>query len=265
MPKAIKKRPAKKKPVRPDEVRSAALLALDKLKERQKHVITGVSAAAAIILLFVIFTVYSSSSREKAYALETEATKYYYGENIDESISDEDKWKTAIDLYTQSVDIKASPSALYYLGNCYYNLDDYDNAIKTYNRFADTFSSDETILPLVYQKLASAYFKTNRNEKALETTSRLAKLENGIFGDTALILEARYYEGAGNKETALEKYRSIIADYPVSAWASEAGSKVSAEETKKAESSTDTTSGEDSGEPQKTDALAEPQEEPAAK
>ena len=265
MPKTIKKRPAKKKPIQQDEVKSAALMALDKLKARQKYVIIGVSAAAAIILLLVIFSVYSSSTREKAYSLETEANKYYYGENIDASMSDEDKWKKAAELYRKSIDLKATPSALYYLGNSYYNLEDNDNAIKEYTRFADTFSSDKGILPLVYQKLASVYFKTNQAEKALETTGRLGKLDNGIFRDTALILEARYYEGAGDKESALVKYRAIVADFPVSAWAAEAGSKISAEEAKKAEASTEKTSDTSGEEPQATAAPAVPLKEPAAK
>ena len=32
------------------------------------------------------------------------------------------------------------------------------------------------------------------NDKALETLGKLSKVNNGIFRDTALVLEARYYE-----------------------------------------------------------------------
>ena len=133
MPKIIKKRSARKKAVQENEVKSAALQALDKIKQRQKQVVTGVSVVAALIILYVIFALYSSSMSKKAYSLEMKAYNIYYSDTSGESMSEEDRWKKALELYKKSVDIKASPTALFYLGNCYFNLKDYDNAIKEYN------------------------------------------------------------------------------------------------------------------------------------
>jgi tetratricopeptide (TPR) repeat protein len=237
MPKVIKKRPAKKKPVQVNEVKSAALHALDKVKERQKLVIVGASAVIVIVFLFILFAWYSASTSRRASTLEQEAYRYYYGETAAEAMSDEEKWKKALELYRQSLEVKGTPSALFYAGNCYYNLKEFDNAIKEYIGFTERYSKDTAILPLVYQKLASAYLKTNQNDKALDTLGKLAKVANGIFKDTALILEARYYEGAGEKEKALEKYREISADFPLSPWSAEVKAKVSDKEAKKAEPS----------------------------
>ncbi|MEW6601127.1 MAG: hypothetical protein AB1499_09165, partial [Nitrospirota bacterium] len=80
MPKVIKKRPAKKKPVQENEVKSAALDALEKIKHRQKQVITGVAIVAAVIILYAAFTIYYSSMTARAYSLQMEAYKYYYGQ-----------------------------------------------------------------------------------------------------------------------------------------------------------------------------------------
>jgi tetratricopeptide (TPR) repeat protein len=242
MPKVIKKRPAKKKPVQENEVKSAALEALDKIKERQKQVIIGVSIVIAIIVLYGAYTVYSSSMSAKAYTLEREAYKYYYGEIADKSMSETERWKKALELYKQSVDAKVSPSALFYTGNCYYNLKDYDNALKEYSRFADTFSSDKKILPLVYQKMSSAYFRTNQKDKAMNILGKLGSIDSGIFKDTALILEARSYDEAGEKGKAIEKYREIMTQYPASPWSNEASARVAAEEAKNNAGSAETTS-----------------------
>lgn len=242
MPKIIKRKPARKKPVQENEVKSAALEALDKIKERQKQVIITASVVIAIVILYASFAIYSSSMKNKAYSLEKEANKYYYGEMPDKSMSDEDKWKKALELYKKSINLKPTPSALYYAGNCYYNLKDYNNAIEEYSRFSDKFSSNKAILPLVYQKLSSAYFMTNQNDKALNTLGKLAGVDDGIFKDTALILEARYYEGTGEKEKALAKYREIVSGFPVSVWSSEANSKVTAEEAKNQAGSAENTS-----------------------
>ncbi len=263
MPTVIKKRPAKKKAAKEDEVKNAALQALDKLKERQKQLIIVASLAVAAIILYSAFALYSSSVSNKAYSLEKEAYKYYY--KTDEAVSDEDRWKRALELYKKSVDVKVTPTALFFVGNCYYNLRDYDNAIKEYSRFADKFSNDNGILPLVYQKLASAYFKTNQNDKALETLGRLSKINNGIFKDTALILEAKYYERAGQKENALQKYREIITGFPSSPWSVEASSKVSAEEAAHKSDTSGMTPAAPPTELKKDEPAKNPSEGPAAK
>lgn len=229
MPKVIKKRIAKKKPGQENEVKSAAMEALDKIKERQKQVIIGVSIVVALVAVFAVYSIYSSSMSSKAHTLEMEAYKYYYGDITDKSMPEVERWKKALELYKKSVDAKATPSALFYAGNCYYNLKDYDNALKQYIRFTEKFSSDKKILPLVYQKMSSAYFRTNQKDKAIAVLGKLAGIDNGIFKDTALVLEARFYNESGEKVKALEKYKEIMTQYPASPWSSEASSRVSAE------------------------------------
>ncbi len=233
MPRAIKKKPAKKKPVPEKEVKSAALHALETLRKRQKQAVFAASAVVAVIILYVVYALYSSSVARKAYALETEAYKYYYVTG-EKALTGKDRWKRALELFQESVDIRPTPTALFYLGNCYFNLGEFDKAITQYNAFIDRFSSNREILPLVYQKLASAYFRTNRNDKALETLARLAELQDGAFRDTALVIEARYYERAGENAKALEKYRELSAEFPSSPWSAEAASKIAAAEGGKA-------------------------------
>lgn len=234
MPKIIKKKPVKKKTDQGEEVKSVALQAVESLKKKQQQVVIVVSVIVAVFLLFFVFSMYSSSQYKKAYSLEMDAHQYYYGDGGDESLSQEDRWKKALELYQQSVDVKATPTALFYLGNCYFNLGDYENAIKQYAVFTDKFSGDKGILPLVYQKLASSYFKTGQNDKALDTLAKLGKVNSGIFKDTALVYEARYYESAGEAVKALDTYRELISEFPSSTWTGEANAKISASEAEEA-------------------------------
>lgn len=235
MPKVIKKKPVRKKTAQDEDVKSAALQAFEKIKERQKQVVIALSVLVALVIIYAGYAFYSSSMSSKAYELEKEAYTYYYGEKPNDSMPEEERWKKALELYKKSIDAKPTPTALYYAANCYYNLKDYDNAIKEYTRFTDKFSSDKGILPLVYQKLSSAYFKTGQKDGALDVLGKLARVNKGIFRDTALILEARYYESAGEKEKALERYRGIVSDFPDSPWSAEAASMIAAEEAKKGE------------------------------
>lgn len=230
MPKPIKKRIVKKTTIREDEVKSILMRTLDAANERKKHLIIALSVVVGLIAIYIVFSIYSASSKEKAYALEMNAYNYYYGIDIKESLTEKERWGKALNLYKQSVDIKATPTARFYLGNCYYNLDDFDNAIKEYTAFIDKFGSQKEILPVVYQKLASAYLKKNNNAKAIETLDKLAQLNNGIFKDTALALEARHYETAGDSGKAMEKYKELVKLFPSSSWSAEAKAKISREE-----------------------------------
>ncbi len=234
MPKVIKKKTVKKTSVQDDDVKSVALQTVEALRNKQQQVLIGVSAIIIIFAIIVSISLYTSSQYKAARVIELEAGQFYYGEVIDDSMSQEDRWKKALELYQSAVDIKATPSALFYLGNTYSNLGDTENAIKQYEHFADKFSGDTGILPIVYQKLASAYFKTGQNDKALDTLGRLGKVDNGIFKDTALVLEARHRSGAGDADMALQKYREIMMEFPDSPWISEANAKISADEAEKA-------------------------------
>jgi len=225
MPKIIKKKAPKKKAVKEEDVKSAAFQALDVIKERQKEVIIGVSVIAAIVILFIIFSMYSTSQYKKASTLQIDANNYYYG-LTDAEAPEVQRLKKAIDIYNQSLKIKATPMALFYLGNSYFKLGDFENAKKEYNRFLNDFSSDELILPLVYQKLASSHFKTNENDKALDAVRKLSTLNKGIFRDTALIIEARYYDSIGDADKAMALYQEIVATFQSSPWSAEAASKI---------------------------------------
>jgi tetratricopeptide (TPR) repeat protein len=228
MPKIIKKRPAKKKPVQETEgVKNIALHTLDLMKARQKQALIIISAIAATALIFIFFYFFTISQNKKAHELEMEADSIYYPAKTDKSLPATEKWKRALELYKKAVDVKATPTALFSLGNCYYNLGDYENAIKQYGIFTEKFSGDYVILPLVYQKLASAYLKTGKNEKALETFANLSKIKNGIFRDTALLMEAGHYEILGDTAKAQEKYRALVSEFPNSPWSAEATARVS--------------------------------------
>lgn len=227
MPKIIKKKAAQKKTVKEEEVKGFALDALDAVKERQKQVIIVVVIIAAILALYMTFSMYSSSVKADAVYIEKKANNYYYSEVVEGSMSDEERLKKALELYKESADIKVTRTALYNLGNTYYKLGDYANAIKQYDLFVNKFSSNEEMLALVYQKIAASYVRAGQNDKAFGALKKLAKVKGGIFKDTALVLEARYLENAGDKGKALEKYLELAAEFPSSPWSGEAASKLS--------------------------------------
>jgi tetratricopeptide (TPR) repeat protein len=228
MPKAIKKRVSKKAGIKEEDVKSKALNTLNVLKEKSRILVYALSGLVLLGAITAGVMIYSYSEKRKAYSLETEAYDYYYNINLVPPLSDEQRYEKALELFQESLNTKPSPTALFYKGNSYYNLNDYDNAVETYNNFIAQYADEDVLLPLVFRKLASAHFKKKENTKALNTLDKLARYKNGIFGDIALILQARHYDSAAadNAEEAMKKYRELVRDFPTSPLVSEARAKI---------------------------------------
>jgi predicted Zn-dependent protease len=232
MPKPIKKKIRKKTVVREEEVTSKIQKKLNVIKERQRILVYILAALGIAVVLAVLFMFISSSARKDAYSYEMEAYDYYYQSVISLTMTDEERWNKALELFQKSSEAKPTPAVLFFTGNCYFNLGDYENAVTVYSTFIQKYGDEELILPLVYQKLTSAYLKQGKSDDAMKSLGNLAAFKNGIFRDSALILEARNHESAGEQDEALRKYDEIIKQFPTSPWASEAQARVKAEEEK---------------------------------
>lgn len=229
MPKPIKKKVTKKKKIDEGELKGAAVHTFNLLKEKKRILIYSLSALGVVIVLAAILAFYVSSTKKRAYAFEKDAYNYYYSINLKNSLTDKERWEKSLELFQKAVKIKSTPAVQFYIGNCYFNLGDYGNAINAYLGFIDKYKDNQDMLPLVYQKLSSAYMRNNKNEDAIKTLNALAQLRNGIFSDTALILEARYYEVTGKHEDAMKKYKELVNDFPLSLWSNEARAKIEIE------------------------------------
>ena len=228
MPKAIKKRITKKTTLQEEEVKGIVSHAMDFVREKKKTFILVSSVVGAAIAVYIIVMLYTASLTNKAYALEKEAFHYYYGINLKSSMQEDERLKKALELYQQSLKVKSTPVALFYLGNCYYKLNDYANAVKSYTSFIDKYPGEEGLLPLVYQKLAYSHVNNGKTDDALKTLQVLEKFKNGVFKDTALIQQARLHETLGKPEEAQKKYEELIKEFPGSIWSAEARSKIGA-------------------------------------
>ncbi len=228
MPKVIKKRTAKKAEAGSEDVSSIATETLQHIKEKKNILIAVIAVICVVIAAIAGFRLYASSLTAKSHALEREASDYYYGRNLKNPLSEEERFKKALELYHQAFKVKSSALTQFYIGNSYHKLNDYDNAVKAYTEFTNKYSKEDKIMPLVYQKLISSYMKAGKTEDALKTIEAFKKFNNSIFKDFALIEEARIYESLGKTEDARKKYEEILKEFPNSLWSIEAKLKTSA-------------------------------------
>ena len=227
MPKVIKKKISKKIVSAEADVKDRLVSLKDTIKNRQKTAIKYAGVILVIIVAVGGFLIYSFASRNKAKMFEYEGYTIYYNDNQGKFINKKDQYRKALDMFEKAYNIRKSPVSLYYIAGCYYELGNYDDALKRLRDFAQRYSNDPTFVPLAYQKMALIYVKKGDVNDAMKTLDAISNMKGNIFKDFALIEYGRLLEKAGKPENAMEKYRELTSKFPNSPFVEEAKAKLS--------------------------------------
>jgi predicted negative regulator of RcsB-dependent stress response len=227
MPKAIKKKVPKKTTNTEAQVKDRLSILKDTIRQRQKAVLKYGALILVVIIAIPGFLLYDYSSRKKANVLEYEAYKIYYNLYQKQAVTRVDQYNKALDLFKKSYDTRKSPTALFYIASCYYELGRYDEALKTLKDFTLRYSNEEMFIPLAYEKMAMAYIRKGDTKEAMKTLEALYNLKGNIYKDFALMESARLLEKEGKTEEAKKKYKELSEKFPNSPFKAEADEKLS--------------------------------------
>lgn len=184
-------------------------------------VIIAIVASVIVIAGAISYKLFASYRNNNAVVIEYRAYNYFLEGNYKESLS---SFQEIADKYSGS---KSAPVAYYYIGNSYLALGQYDDAIRAYNGFIDKFSEQETLLPLVYINLGSAYTGKNDYNNAMSAFRNVLSLKDSPVADRAVYELARVYEMSGDTASAIEQYENLKKIYPASSWSQEATARLS--------------------------------------
>lgn len=227
MPKAIKRKVPKKISATETEVKDKLSSLKDTITEQRKSVVRYGAIIIAVIIAISGLLLYNYTSKKKANALENEAYEIYHNIYQKESLNREEQYKKALDVFKRSYDARKSPTALFYIASCYYELGNYEEALKTLKDFTVKYSKEEKLNPLVYQKMAMLYLRKGDTKEAMTVLERLYNLKGYIYEDFALIEQAKLLEKEGKKEEAKKKYKELSEKFPNSPFSDEAKAKLS--------------------------------------
>lgn len=183
-------------------------------------VIIAVVAVIIIVAAVLSYQLLSSRWDRNASVLEYRAYNLYLEGNYTKSIS---AFQEIADKYSGS---KSAPVAWYYIGNSYSALGQYDDAIKTYKTFIDKYSSGQTMLPLVYLNLGSAYIEKKDYNNAISAFRNVLSLKDSFTADRAVYEMARAYEASGDTASAIGQYEDLTKNHPASSWGQEAQARL---------------------------------------
>lgn len=227
MPKAIKKRVAKKTDTPEEGVQATLSNLKDTLLERQSTALKIGIGLLVIIIAVVSFLVYSHSTKTTAKKLEYEAYKIYYSRGSAQAANKEEQYKKALDAFKKAYDTRKSPFSLYYIAACSYELGQNDEALKTLKEFSQRYSGEEKFLPLVYRKMVTIYTRKGDTAEAKKTLDALYNSKSDIYKDFALMEYGRLLEKEGKPDEARKKYEELTTRFPNSPFKDEAQIKLS--------------------------------------
>ncbi len=138
---------------------------------------------------------------------------------------------TAADAYKYIRENMSSSSAmpwvLFQLGNVYYSLKNYDEAIRAYNDFLDKYSS-HPLAPVAKQSLGYAYEEKGLLKEAVKQFEDILAANNNLFAAQEGWDAGRCYEKLGQTSDAVRLYTKVVELSPNSNWATMAQYRLSA-------------------------------------
>ncbi len=218
----IKKRGRTAKQQTPEEeFRSIAHQVSDLAAEHKKN-LTIIAAVIAVVLVFVGgYRLMRAQQEQKAAPLLAAAYTMY---NAEAGAPDYAKAVTLFrDIQKQYPSTMSGAIAQYYVGNCLANLGLYDDALKAYQTFINTYSGDKLLLGLVYERIGYVDSSLGKQADAIKAFEQ----SETLIGPGAATMEiARMQEAAGNTAGAQQKYKMIADKLAGTSWAMEAMGKV---------------------------------------
>jgi predicted negative regulator of RcsB-dependent stress response len=226
MPKAIKKKVKKKTTATETEVKDRFADLITTFQNKQKSALLISVIVIAVVIIIASFLFYQYKATVKSRQLAYEAYKTFYNEYQKNTLSKQEQFQQALDLFQQAYNKKKSPRLLLYIASSYYELGKYEDALKTLNDFIKKYDQEKEMLPLAYQKMAAIYISKANNDEALKTLETMYKSTTNIYKDFALIASGRILEEDGKKEDAMSKYKELTEKFPESPFFEEAKSKL---------------------------------------
>ena len=211
MPRKIKV--VKQKATEPDEFISTSSLVLDYVKNN--YVMIGSAAAIVLVVAFIIFGFYyySREREREALGLFNQAKQMYQKSTAGQANNQPptplyrpalEKFEEVVENYSHAT---SATTSLLYMGDCYYQLKDYDKAIESYLSFINASQKDNYLRQFAFEGLGYCYEEKGDHEKALDYFKQSLNETNCAIENLLYLNIARCYETLKDSTSALEYYK----------------------------------------------------------
>ena len=212
--------------------------------ENRKYVYFGIGSLVAVTVLIVGTNTIMNARQAKSSSLFSLALESYHSPVVMDDNdpkykgmmtfeNESDKYESAADRFDSLIDkfpgSQQGRLAMFYAGNCYYNLGEFAKAAERFSRYLEVVGEDQThaFVGLALESLGYSHEAEGNLEKALEAFSRLGNLaDNKSFQERGLTNAARIYEQRDEPQKALEIYKRLAEEFTTSRNAAKTKSKL---------------------------------------
>ena len=184
------------------------------IEEHQK-LIYGI-IAAVIVIAGIIWGVKYLNDRKNANASKEifTAQKYFEKESYEAALNGDGNYLGFTEVYDQYSNTKTGKLAAYYAGISYMKLGKYEEAIEYLKKFN---GKDDILAPMALGAIGDCYMELDDMNTAASYYDKAAnKSKNEFTGPMFLTKAGMTYEIIGDYAKALNCYKSLKADYPLS-------------------------------------------------
>lgn len=197
------------------------------LSAHRQQLLWGVIAVAAAAVILGGFYLYRRSFDEKAaYQLSQAQETYHKAEaatSTDNLKKAKEHFEEVIKQYPSS---PAAEEARYYLGTCYFQLNEYDKAISAYEDYLKKYSAGR-FAPMALEGLAQSRIgKKDLIDAAKEYETLVKKYDNYPMLLEVLMSLGQLYEQMNNPPEALRIYKLVVQKFPDSPEKAQAQRKI---------------------------------------
>jgi len=183
-----------------------------------------------IVLLVVAFgifgvTKYMNKRNATASAQIFKAQQYFENEQYENALNGDGNNLGFLDIISDYGSTKTAKLAQYYAGISYMKQGQYSEAIEHLKKYT---SNDQILAPMALGAIGDCYMELGDNQNAVSYYAKAArKNPNDFTSPMFLVKEGMTYEIMGNYGKALEAYKLLKKDYPLSNEAFEISKSIS--------------------------------------
>lgn len=170
---------------------------------------------AVVLVVMAVQKWYVTPKNAEADEAVAKAVVYFQAHDYDKALNGDEADCIGFEAIASDYALtKGGKLAALYAGLCYYDLEDYESAVKYLKKFK---AKDLNVAPAAKQKLGDAYVALGENEKAVKAFEEAAKSGNEIIAPISLKKAGFVYLEMGDTKAANKAFQTIKDQYPQSA------------------------------------------------
>ena len=171
---------------------------------------------AVLVIAFGVFGVTKYMNKRNATASSQifKAQQYFENEQYENALNGDGNNLGFLDVISDYGSTKTGKLAQYYAGISYMKMGNYNDAIEHLKKYS---GNDQILAPLALGAIGDCYMELGDNQNAVTYYGKAArKNPNDFTSPMFLVKEGMTYEIMGDYGKALEAYKLLKKDYPLS-------------------------------------------------